>query len=186
MATKDKEKQKNEEIVLLKVRNKRKSIFIEYTQGADSISRDFHDNPLPAFYKALEALAPHVCSLAEFGSKDEKNIVATGITLSHKGDNTLALIVAKKTIKKGKRVLNVATPLLSMYEDSENASQDHMEPEEAKAIEKVIREAMKYLAGERAQGQINFVEEEGDKKSEGDGKSAEQLPFDPEAAAANA
>jgi hypothetical protein len=180
-------KKQSEEIVVLKVRNNRKSIKIVYKQGADTIDRDFHDMPLPAFYKAIEALAPHVCTLAEFPAKDVDKIVATGITCSENGDNTDALIVARKKIKKGSRILNVATPLLPMYPDEENKSADCMEPEEAKAIEKVLKETMKYLAGERAQGQINFIEDEGDKKKdEGDGKSGEQLPFEPKAESANA
>jgi hypothetical protein len=171
-------------IFIKSVRDKRKSIQIVYTQGADTIDHDFHDNPLPSFYKAIEALVPHVCTLCEFPSKDAAKITATGITCREDGDNTLALITSRKKIKKGGRILNIPTPLLPMYPDEENAGVDHMEKEEAAAIEKVIKETLKYLGGERAQGQIAFVEEDGPKKEAG--TEGEQLPFNAEGASAEA
>jgi hypothetical protein len=165
--------QPTEETVILSVRNRRKSgVQIVWRQGADVIDRDFHDAPLPAFYKSLEALSPHVCSLCEFPSKDAEKIVPTGITLREHGDNTLGLVVARKAIKKGDRVFNISTPLLPMYVDEENKSADHMTEAEAAAIEKVVKEAKRYIAGERAQGLINFPEGEPDdekrKKKEAD------------------
>lgn len=172
MAKKDKA---TEEVVILKVRNRRKSINIVWRAGADTVNRDFHDNPLPSFLKAIDGLAAHVCTLCEFPEREVAKIAATGITCVEKGDNTLALIVARKTIKKGKRVINLATPLLAMYEDDENKSADCMEKDEASAIEKVIKEAVKYLGGDRAQGQINFVPEEGE--ADGKKKEDETLPI---------
>ena len=148
------------DLEIIKFRNNRKSITIEWTEGTDSVSRTFHDNPLPSFYKALEGLNPHVLTLCELPAKDLEKVSATGITVSHKGENSDALIVARKKIRKGKRVFNISTPLLPMYPSEEEASLDHMDEEEAKAIEKVIKEATKYILGERAQGQIDFQEEE--------------------------
>lgn len=160
---------KTEEIVITAVRNNRKSIHVEWLQGADEYGVNFHDNPLPSFLKALEKLPAHVCTLCEFPAKDADKIEATGITATEKGDNTLALIVAKKKIKKAGRVFNIATPLLPMYADPENKTADCMSEDEAGAIEKVIAEAKKYVLGERAQGQIKFDEpEKPEKKKEGD------------------
>lgn len=152
-------KEKPKEIVITAVRNLRKSLRIEWLEGSDEVGRNFHDNPLPSFYKALAALTPHVCSLCELPAGDAKKIEATGITVRARGENNLALVVARKKIRKGKRVFNISTPLLAMYEDAEAKGADHMESDEAKAIEKVIAEAKKYLRGERAQGQIAFEEE---------------------------
>lgn len=160
-------KKKDESIEITAVRNNRASIHIEWLQGTDEYAVTFHDNCLPSFSKALDALPDHVCTLCELPAKDAAKIAATGITVRQKGDNHLALIVAKKKIKKAGRVFNIATPLLPMYEDDENKGADHMEPAEAKAIEKVISEAKKYLLGERAQGQIKF-EEEAQEKKKGD------------------
>lgn len=151
-------------IQITSVRNLRKSIKIEWTQGSDDYSVNFHDNPLPSFLKSLDALVPHVCTLCELPAKDEAKIVATGITVRENGDNSLALIVAKKKIKKGKRVFNIATPLLSMYPDENDKTVDCMDEAEAKAIDKVVQEATKYVRngpGDRAQGQIDFRDEEG-------------------------
>jgi hypothetical protein len=187
MATKTNDKAKqSEEIVLLSVRNRKKSIGISWTQGTDPVSREFHDQPLESFYKALEALAPHVCTLGEFPTKDSEKIIATGLTLRPEGDNVLVLVVAKKTLKRGGRCLNIATPLLRLEEDSENANAVHMNPDEAKAVEKVIKETLRYLAGERGQGKIDFQGEADDEKEpdkkDGDKKGAE-LPFEPPASA---
>lgn len=168
-------KTKTEAIVITAVRNLRKSIKIEYIQGTDEYALNCHDNPLPSFYKALTALNAHVCSLCEFPAKDAEKIEATGITVREKGDNALALVVARKRIRKGKRIFNVATPLLPMWPDEENKGVDYMDNDIAKAIEKVVSEAKKYVIGDRAQGQIEF---EDDKKEEGEKApdNTEQFP----------
>lgn len=159
------------EIVILSVRNKRKSINIKWREGADTVDRDFHDNPLPSFLKSLDALVPHVISLCELSAKDEAKLTATGITVREDGDNTLGLIVARKKIKKGSRIMNISSPLLPMYEDEENKGADHMTADEARAIDKVVKETLKYLSGERAQGLIAFEDEK--KKEEGDPNQTE-------------
>ncbi len=153
-------KEKPQEIEVSSIRSNRSSIRAEWKQGDDAYAVTFHDNPLPSFYKALEALAPHVCSLSEFPAKDAEKIEPTGITISQKGESVvLALITAKKKLKRNKRVLNVATPLLSMYEQDDDKGADHMTEEEATAVEKLIKEAKKYISGDRAQGKLAFEEE---------------------------
>lgn len=154
------------DIVITSVRNTRKAIVIEWNEGLDTCSRSFHDNPLPAFTKALEGLNEHVITLCEFPAAYAKGITATGITVREKGDNCLALIVAQKKLKRNGRVLNIPTPMLAMYEDPENKGADHMTEPEAAAIEKVIKETKRYLAGERAQGQIAFEEEKKPEKTD--------------------
>ena len=169
-------KEINEVITILSVRNKRKCIEIGWMAGADKVVREFHDNPLPSFLKSIDALNPHVAAICELPASEAKKISATGITVRQDGDNALALIVARKAIKKGKRIMNIATPILHMYADLENKSLDHMEKDEAAAIEKVIKEAVLYLAGERAQGQIEFNEETPPKKEEDDGTEPIKFP----------
>ena len=167
-------KKTTEEIVVTAVRNNRKSIRIEWTQGADEYGVNFHENPLPSFTKALAALVPHVCTLCEFSAKDAEKIEATGVTLRPQGENTLALIVAKKKIKKAGRVFNITTPLLAMWPDAESKDTDCMTEAEAKAIEKVASEAKKYVLGDRAQGMINFEPEaDAPKKKGGNDKTVE-------------
>lgn len=173
-------KEELKEIVITSVRNGRKSIKIAWTEGADSVSREFHDNPRKSFYKAIEGLVPHVCTLCELPEKDAKKITATGITVTAKGDNNLALIVAQKKIKKAGRVFNISTPLLPMYPDAENKSADHMEDAESRAIEKVVAEAKKYLLGDREQGQIAFEDEKAPEEPKGEGTAP--LPFAAEGA----
>lgn len=159
-------KNEKKDTVITSVRNTRKAIVIEWNEGLDTCARSFHDNPLPSFTKALEGLTEHVVTLCEFPAGYAKGITATGITVREKGDNSLALITAQKKMKRNGRVLNIPTPILAMYEDPENKGADHMSGAEAAAIEKVIKETKKYLAGERAQGQIAFEEEKKEEKAD--------------------
>ena len=159
-------KESNEAITIMSVRNLRRSIKIGWTAGIDEYEVNFHDNPLKSFYDALDALKPHVCALCELHARDAEKISVTGITCRYSGEQTNALIVARKVIKKGKRVFNITTPLLPMYEDEANKSVDHMEEDQAKAVEAVISEATKYLGGERAQGQIQFEDPKGPDEEE--------------------
>lgn len=171
MAKKEKAK---EEIVVLSARYNRKSITCKWTKGDDAYAVTFHDNPLPSFEKALNALPEHVCSLCELPSKDAEKIEATGITIVPDGDdNEQALITAKKKIRKGKRVFNISTPLLSMYpsEAKDAKASDAMDEDQAKAITKFAAEVKKYILGERAQGKLSFEEEDGKKDAGEDGKT---------------
>ena len=156
-------KEEPADIIVTKVRSNRKSISIEWTQGIDQHALTCHDNPLPSFNKALAALNPHVLALCEMPTTDLEKVKATGLTITIKGDNNHALIVAQKRIRDGKRVFNITTPSLPMHEDEENKAMDHLSEDEEKAIEKVIKEAKKYVAGDRAQGQSEF---EGETKAE--------------------
>jgi len=164
------------------IRSNRASIHCEWKQGDDEYAVTFHDNPLPSFLKALEALPPFVCSLAEFPASEAKKIEATGITVREKGENVVALITAKKKLKRNGRVLNVATPLLAMYENPEDKGADKMTEDEAAAIERFIKEAKKYIAGERAQGKLEFKDPEADPK---DKDNTEQFPAMTEPKTAN-
>ncbi len=162
--------EKNDKVTILEVRNKRTSIYIHYTKGSDDYKLTCHDNPRKSFYEALDDLVPAVMTLAELDKSEKSKVTATGITVREKGDNVQALIVAQKKLKRNGRVLNLATPILSLYEDKENEGSDHMTDKEATSIEQVIKEAKKYIAGDRAQGQIEF---EAPKKTKKDDSTAE-------------
>ena len=153
---------KNESITILAVSNLRKSIRIKWEQPngatADTYNVNFHENPLPAFYKALDALKPHVCNLCELHARDADKLSIVGIVCKEHGENTSASIIARKTLKRGRRVSGVETPSLPMYPEEGNKSKDHLDEDQAAAIEKVVTEATRYVAGERAQGQIVFEE----------------------------
>lgn len=181
---------KPEKIVILAIRNRKKSINITWSQGADTHDDDFHENPRPSFYRALEELPAHIASLCDFPAADARKIVATGVTLRDEGDNTLAMVVGYKTVKRGGRPLNIATPLLLMEPDSENKTAACMTEAESDAIDKLVKEAKKYLSGDRAQGKIDFKagepEPDGKKKEDDAAKGTAALPFPPQAATGTA
>ena len=177
------EKNENQESInILQVRNHGSSIYIHWTQGKDDYPVTFHDVPLPGFYSAIEALNRHVITLSEFPEADLSKIEATGITVSQKGENAMACIIAKKKLQRNKRVLNITTPILPMYASTDKTANggDHMSEEEAAAIELVVHEAKLYLRGERAQGKLEL----GDKpklgrkaaKAHGPAENIEQFP----------
>lgn len=171
-------KTKTGEIAVRRCRYNRKSIRCEWEAAGDTYAVTFHDNPLPSFEKALSALGPHVCALCELPSKDADKIEPTGVTVLPLGDdNEKALIVAKKKIRKGKRVFNISTPLLAMYpsKDDEKKGSDCMEEDEARAIAKFVGEVKKYIAGDRAQGKLAFEDEAGE--DDKDDKDEKQVEF---------
>lgn len=183
---------KPEEIQVISVRNKRTTIDVVWIHGKDRHAVEFHENALPSFFKSVEALTAHAVALCELRSEDAAKVVPTGVTVKESGgDNLKALITFKRKLKLGKRLHNVTTPFLLMYEDEENKAADHMEPDQAKAIEKVLAEAKRYVLGDRAQGEISFADgdeaEEGAKAKPADaGANTEPLKFEAGAAAANA
>lgn len=155
-----------------RVRNNRKSIYIEWDSAKDAIKRTFHANPRKSFYKALDNLIPFVCELCEFPAKDSEKITVTGITVSGEGDDIKGMIIARKKIAKGKRVLNIPTPILRLYQSKEEGDEsDHMTAKQAAGIEKVLLEAEKYLNGDREQGEIKYEEEEGEPEKDESGQT---------------
>lgn len=173
-------KQTTEEVTVRSVRYNGRTIKCDWDHGGDPCSRVFHDNPLPSFLKALAALGEHVCTLCELPAKDVDKIEVTGITVRALGeDNQQALITAKKRIRKGKRVFNISTPLLAMWEPKakeDKATTDHMDESTAKAIAKMESEAKKYICGDRAQGKLALDDGEDD-DAKGKKKDDNQVEF---------
>ena len=122
------------EIFIFSIRNRTKSIGIKWKQGKDTHDDDFHDNPRPSFYKALEALAPTLRTLCELPEGDLKKITVTGVTCTEDGDNLRAVVVGRKEIKRGNKCLNLNSSILPLWEDDENANATHMTEAEAKTI----------------------------------------------------
>lgn len=168
-------KKTEEAIVIRSVRFDGRSIAAKWEQNGDTYGVTFHENPLPSFIKALEALPPHVADLCDLPDRDIEKIEAIGITIAALGDeNSQAVIVAKKKVRKGKRVFNITTPLLPMYaaKEAEKKGSDCMTEEQARAIMKVASEMRKYIRGERAQGRL-ALEEEKPTPEEGKDKTSE-------------
>lgn len=157
-------KKKTEEVLVRSVRFNGRSLKCDWEQGDDACSRTFHDNPLPSFIKALEALRSHVCSLCELPAKDEEKITVTGVSLRPLGDdNAQGVIFAKKKLRKGKRSFKFSTPLLALWEPKDKEDKlksDALDEDTAKAMVKVETETKKYICGERAQGKLALEDDE--------------------------
>ena len=119
----------------------------------DTIKRHCEDSPLPSFDNALQALVEDVVNQCDLKPEDALNgsIIVRHVTLKwneQKGEGVS--ITAEKTLPNGKS-FGFPTPLL--YQDGKKASL----PEScALLIEKVKNEAMKYVNGERLQGELKI------------------------------
>lgn len=168
-------KKKTEEVIVRSVRYNGRSIKCDWEQGGDPCSRTYHDNPLPAFIKALESLRAHVCSLCELPAKDEEKITVIGISLRPLGDdNQQGVIFAKKKLRKGKRAFKFSTPLLALWEPKEKEDKlktDSMDEDTAKAMTKVESETKKYICGDRAQGKLELEGEDDDEEEKPDNQT---------------
>ena len=108
---------KNESITILAVSNLRKSIRIKWEQPngatADTYNVNFHENPLPAFYKAMDALKPHVCNLCELHARDADKLSIVGIVCKEHGENTSASIIARNRSNSARKATRAVAPMRS-------------------------------------------------------------------------
>lgn len=125
-------------------------------------SKASSDEARPEFYQALEKLVPHVCVICEFDRNygeddgDQHTMLVRGVTFSFLDDpdQTMGVVLsAQKKLVTSKSPFNFSTPLKYEHPSGNgNDDSDCFDPEMGKALQQVIREARRYLAGDRAQG----------------------------------
>ncbi len=113
------------------------------------------DEPCAAFIDALNALAPHVANMI-FHAGGEKTYQANcldvkGVHFDWKGDELLAGITATLNLDSGKTT-TLNTPPLPLTHPEPNVVKHTKEA--ADAIENVLKETRRFLAGARAQGNL--------------------------------
>lgn len=173
---------------ITKIKLGRANVHVEYDNEGDTYKYDSKDKPLPSFYEAMEALTPLVISTlglpkAYAGKKPTEGdktpglpLTVSGITIMTKGESRQVCIVAKKIVSACPTPFNITVPL--RYMDAPTKEGSSSEPYGAKEVdllEEVIAEAKKYLAGERAQGQLP-LETDVQAAAEPDDGNQEALP----------
>jgi hypothetical protein len=171
---------------ITKVRISRNNVHLEYNNEGDTYKYDSKDKPLPSFYKAVDALAPVICSTlglpkSYVGKKPTEGdtepglpLRPTGLTITTKGESRMVTLVGQKTVSTSPSPFNIATPLRYMDAPTEEgACSEPYGTKDCAIIEEVIEEARKYLRGERAQGQLPLEEEPAQPSEPSDGNTLE-------------
>lgn len=132
----------------------------ETTKSFDEHTLKCDEAPNPSFVKGLQEGAKHVCALCELPATQAKEIVVTGLSLSHDkhGHARLSIKAWKHLEENGPLILNTPTaPVTAEKEDAHTVSDAC-----AKWVDKVCQLAIAYVNGDRQQGTLPFKEGEGD------------------------
>lgn len=115
------------------------------------------DKPLPSFAEAMQVLARSVVEICELPDEDINHITVSGVSFSCGGEKQVmgAVITAQKKLKKTDAPLNLNTPHKTEepYGETGSASQ-LLDDETVDKLYTVIKEAMRYIEGERQQGEL--------------------------------
>jgi hypothetical protein len=158
---------------ITKIRRKRTAVVIDYSVDKSEFAVTAHEPPLPSFDLALAALVPVVLDVlhlprAYAGNKGEDGtllnpLTVTGLTISEKQEVRLVTLIAKKDLPDAHSPFNIATPLRFMeHPETEGSYSPALTDKQGALIEAVIKEAEKYVLGERAQGTLPLDSDEGD------------------------
>jgi hypothetical protein len=159
----------------------RRHIVISYAVGDEVMTVKSNENPLPDFGKALDALSPLVCRIAEVPETYALNLKIAGISIGTMRDVSTVRIHAKKNLSACGKLLSIDTPpVLMETPKTEGGVTPPLEKSEADLVEAVIEEAKRYVKGERAQGTLAIDDDdEGDDDTETEDQpyATKPLPF---------
>jgi len=158
-----------------KVRLKQRAVVIEYSSEKESHALTSRDNPLPSFVTAVENLKAIALGILHLPAEYAEKMKTTGLTLVDKQETQLVTIVAQKELPECHSPFNIATPLRFMaHPETEGSYSPPLTEKEVAAVQEVIDEAKKYVAGERAQGQLPLGKDEDADDDTEDGKQEPQ------------
>lgn len=140
-------------------------------QSSETITVESHDVPLESFDKALQALgvvaAKQLDCDPDWGGKIE--VIALGISYNERGVRTVEINFTKPLLQ-GSVFHKLKTPAFQIDDDKQSGERRQCTETHAERVIEVIKQAQKYVLGERGQGVLGFEEDD-----EGDDK-IEQLP----------
>ena len=147
---------------ITKVKSNNGKIEIHYSKRNSSLSSETDeftlkcaDRPLPGFDEALLALRQTVIDICEFTNEDPEKYEVFGVSFSWTDGVMGAVISAKKTLLDSNAPLCINTPHKPSEAYSEGADDSNLLGSSAvTALENLIEEAIKYVDGNRAQGNL--------------------------------
>lgn len=141
-------------------------------ESFERIGLKAYEAPLPSFDKALQALGSAVGVIMGAGSdwgQTGVEITALHVSYTEHGIRS-AQIVFTKSLLKGSSTHPLKTPFFQIDDGKSNdQGKRQCAPSHAEAIIEFIKEAQRYVLGERSQEMLNFKEPEA-------AGSIEQLP----------
>lgn len=161
-----------------RVRIKRRAVVIDYENEGEDHSVTSRDNPLPSFVKAVEALAPLVLDVLHLPSEYQHGLKPTGITIVEKQETELVVVTAQKELTDCNSPFNIATPLRFMAHPKEEGSYSPpLSERQVALVDAVVKEAKKYVKGDRAQGQLPLDAAKDETKDASDPEDGDALDF---------
>jgi hypothetical protein len=133
---------------------------IEYQRTRDNGEPDEYalmcaDKPAPEFGAALQALAVDVVAVCELAESDLARITVRGVTITHTNEIMGACVTALKALKTANALLVLNTPHLpSDFYSGEDNGTPLMSDEFVRRVEELVMQADRYIAGDRAQGNL--------------------------------
>lgn len=142
----------------------------EKGEDFDLFTLDCIDKPLPEFELAMMELRKHVLDICEMPMDDLEVLKVTvkGVSFSYSGEENImgATIIATKKLNKS-NALMINTPHKFAEPHNEGQSAEMCLSEQCvEVLEELIKQAEKYLDGERAQLKLNLTGNAGKEEEE--------------------
>lgn len=155
------EKTRTEQIQIRKVRRTRTRIFIAWNKGNEEQTTKSSQNPRKSFHAALDALPPLICKICALPAAYVDKMTAVGLTIAGDGDEESVTLLAKKDLSDNAHPFNLVTPLRRLGAPAEPPEEGSpktvpLDDEQLKLIDAVVREAKRYVLGDREQGELNL------------------------------
>lgn len=133
-----------------KVKHKDGATTIRYGIGPENVNTlESYEAPLPDLNEALQALAEDVADICDLRDGAANDITVLGVTITDSEDTQRAVISAKRKLGNG-ATLCLNTPCIPF--DSERGPQ--LSGATVGRIDALCREAVRFVNGERAQGEL--------------------------------
>lgn len=150
-------KEKPKPIEIVSAQRTRKTIVVHWKQGDGGFDLDERDNPLPAFGKAFDALAPLVPAIIGAHDGYSENLRVIGIKLGDQGGAPTVQFVCRKGLSDAAKEFPFTTPARLLAHPTQPGSYTPPLPEkQAALVWEAVEQVKAYVRGDRAQGQIEF------------------------------
>lgn len=143
---------------------------VKEVSSSEEIDLTAHEAPLESFDKALQALgvvaAKQLDCDNDWSGKIE--VVSLSVSYNERGVRTVTINFVKPMLQ-GKTLHPLKTPAFQIDDDKESGERRQCTENHADRVIAALKEAQRYVAGERGQGVLGFEEED-------ETSNVEQLP----------